>query len=253
MTRTMLALLLFWCATGAQALDPMPFRDAAEEQRFQAITRELRCLVCQNQNIADSNAELAKDLRNEVFDMMRAGKTDAEINGGAAFGIHGDLIVRIAESCQPAQGGFTIVFPVQSDQREFVFTSKLHQHWMFLLTGHTPGTPDVQKVRFATQGLRPNDLAGLAQLRQLEAWGRLVDQWRRQGLGVEAKAQEQEHGQGQEQRDGNISHHAGAPWTASLACWRRVADARRRWSAAATNAPKVISKAPSQIQRMKGL
>ena len=80
MTRPMLALLLFWFATGAQALDPMPFKDAAEEQRFQAITRELRCLVCQNQNIADSNAELAKDLRNEVFDMMRAGKSDAEIN-----------------------------------------------------------------------------------------------------------------------------------------------------------------------------
>ncbi|MBK8284347.1 MAG: cytochrome c-type biogenesis protein CcmH [Ahniella sp.] len=80
MTRPLFALLLFWCASGAQALDPMPFKDTAEEQRFQAITRELRCLVCQNQNIADSNAELAKDLRNEVFDMMRAGKSDAEIN-----------------------------------------------------------------------------------------------------------------------------------------------------------------------------
>jgi len=39
----------------------------------------LRCLVCQNQDLADSDADLAKDLRKQVFDMMQAGKSDAEI------------------------------------------------------------------------------------------------------------------------------------------------------------------------------
>lgn len=78
-----LARLLFaltWLSgMSAFALDPMPFKDRNEEIRFQEITRELRCLVCQNQNIADSNADLARDLRDEVFAMMREGKSDDEI------------------------------------------------------------------------------------------------------------------------------------------------------------------------------
>jgi len=79
MMRLLLAFGLLLVSTAAFALDPMPFKDRAEEERFQAITRELRCLVCQNQNIADSNAQLARDLRNETFEMMRAGKSDDEI------------------------------------------------------------------------------------------------------------------------------------------------------------------------------
>ena len=47
--------------------------------RFQNLARQLRCLVCQNQDLADSDADLAKDLRKQVFEMMRAGKSDAEI------------------------------------------------------------------------------------------------------------------------------------------------------------------------------
>ncbi|MGH8515758.1 MAG: cytochrome c-type biogenesis protein, partial [Gammaproteobacteria bacterium] len=43
------------------------------------ITGELRCLVCQNQSLADSHAELAGDLRREIFAMMQAGRTDREI------------------------------------------------------------------------------------------------------------------------------------------------------------------------------
>jgi cytochrome c-type biogenesis protein CcmH len=73
----LLAALLL--AVPAFAIDPLPFADAAEAQRFQALVAELRCLVCQNQNLADSDAGLAKDLRNEIFAMMRAGKSDAEI------------------------------------------------------------------------------------------------------------------------------------------------------------------------------
>ena len=79
MRRIVFALAFLLTTALAQAIDPLPFANEAEEQRFQALARELRCLVCQNQNIADSDAGLAKDLRNEVFEMMRAGKSDEEI------------------------------------------------------------------------------------------------------------------------------------------------------------------------------
>jgi len=79
--RTVLASLLLGLAIsfGAHAIDPLPFKDRAEEVRFQQLTRQLRCLVCQNQDLADSDAPLAGDLRRQVFDMMHAGKSDAEI------------------------------------------------------------------------------------------------------------------------------------------------------------------------------
>jgi cytochrome c-type biogenesis protein CcmH len=63
----------------AIAIDPLPFKDRAEEVRFQNLARQLRCLVCQNQDLADSEADLAKDLRRQVFQMMQSGKSDDEI------------------------------------------------------------------------------------------------------------------------------------------------------------------------------
>ena len=77
--RVLLGLALAALAGVASAIDPIAFNDHAEELRFQALVRELRCLVCQNQNLADSDADLAKDLRREIFEMMRAGKSDDEI------------------------------------------------------------------------------------------------------------------------------------------------------------------------------
>lgn len=53
--------------------------DPVAEKRLLALSEELRCLVCQNQNIADSNAELAQDLRREIRTMIAAGKSDKEI------------------------------------------------------------------------------------------------------------------------------------------------------------------------------
>jgi len=50
-------------SSNAFAIDPLPFKDRAQEVRFQNLTRQLRCLVCQNQDLADSDADLAKDLR----------------------------------------------------------------------------------------------------------------------------------------------------------------------------------------------
>jgi cytochrome c-type biogenesis protein CcmH len=53
--------------------------DPVAEKRLLKLSEELRCLVCQNQNIADSNAELAQDLRREIRTMIGAGKSDKEI------------------------------------------------------------------------------------------------------------------------------------------------------------------------------
>jgi cytochrome c-type biogenesis protein CcmH len=77
MGRLAIALLAL-CAQAAFAIDPLPFKDDAEAARFQRLVTELRCTVCQNQNLADSNAELAKDLRLRVFEMMQQGRSDAE-------------------------------------------------------------------------------------------------------------------------------------------------------------------------------
>jgi cytochrome c-type biogenesis protein CcmH len=60
-------------------LEGFKFADPAGEQHFKDLISELRCLVCQNQSLADSDAELAHDLRAEVYEMVQAGKSDAEI------------------------------------------------------------------------------------------------------------------------------------------------------------------------------
>ena len=53
--------------------------DPVAEKRLQGLSEELRCLVCQNQTIADSNAELAQDLRREIRGMIKAGQSDSQI------------------------------------------------------------------------------------------------------------------------------------------------------------------------------
>ncbi len=74
---TLFALLLI-CAT-AQAIDPQSFDSPEQEARYKTLVAELRCLVCQNQNIADSSAPLSKDLRDQVLELISQGQTDAEI------------------------------------------------------------------------------------------------------------------------------------------------------------------------------
>jgi cytochrome c-type biogenesis protein CcmH len=71
--------LAFAASATAQAIDPLPFKDHAQELRFQHLTAQLRCMVCQNETLADSNASLARDMRHEVFRLMQQGKTDAQI------------------------------------------------------------------------------------------------------------------------------------------------------------------------------
>ena len=53
--------------------------DPALEERVMNLSRELRCLVCQNETLADSRADLAEDLRNQIREQMKAGKSDKEI------------------------------------------------------------------------------------------------------------------------------------------------------------------------------
>ena len=73
-----LALMLFAGAVLAQAARPLA-EDEAVERRLNAIAEELRCLVCQNESLAGSRADLALDLRRQIREQIKAGRSDAEI------------------------------------------------------------------------------------------------------------------------------------------------------------------------------
>jgi cytochrome c-type biogenesis protein CcmH len=75
----LVALVVAWSGQALAIDTERAFDDPALQARYENLNRELRCLVCQNQTIADSNAPLASDLRREVREMIAAGKTDAEI------------------------------------------------------------------------------------------------------------------------------------------------------------------------------
>ncbi len=77
-----LFLLIVSFSTVAQSTsvqEPLVFANQQQQQRFDKLTQELRCLVCQNQNLADSDAPLAHDLRREVHQMLLAGRTNEQI------------------------------------------------------------------------------------------------------------------------------------------------------------------------------
>jgi cytochrome c-type biogenesis protein CcmH len=75
----LVAFLLLASVLHAQAIEPMPFTSHAQELRFQQLTAQLRCPMCQNETLADSNAPIARDLRNQIFQQMQQGKSDEEI------------------------------------------------------------------------------------------------------------------------------------------------------------------------------
>jgi cytochrome c-type biogenesis protein CcmH len=75
-----LLILLLLVASTAFAGEAKPLaEDPVLEARLKAMSQELRCLVCQNQTLADSSAPLAEDLRREIRTQMRDGKTDQEV------------------------------------------------------------------------------------------------------------------------------------------------------------------------------
>ncbi len=80
MNKLTLGLLVLFCSSvSLAAIDVYQFDDPEKEKRFQELAYELRCPKCQNQNIADSNAEIAKDLRTKIQQMLVADKTNPEI------------------------------------------------------------------------------------------------------------------------------------------------------------------------------
>ena len=66
-------------AHAANVFEPRSFASPEHEERYHTLIDELRCLVCQNQTIAESNADLASDLRREVYRMVEDGQGEAEI------------------------------------------------------------------------------------------------------------------------------------------------------------------------------
>jgi cytochrome c-type biogenesis protein CcmH len=74
-----LLLGLSWGGPLLAAIELHQFDDPVQEARYKRLIAELRCLVCQNQNLADSDAELAQDLRRKTYEMVSQGKTEQEV------------------------------------------------------------------------------------------------------------------------------------------------------------------------------
>ena len=77
--KTIFAVVLLMLASVALAQEPLVFESPEQEARYIELTTELRCMVCQNQNLADSDAPLAQDLRKEIHSMMLAGQNNDQI------------------------------------------------------------------------------------------------------------------------------------------------------------------------------
>ncbi len=74
-----LFFILIVCQPLIAAIDTYQFNDPTQEKIYHALIEELRCLVCQNNNLADSNADLAKDLRRKTYKMVSSGKSHDEV------------------------------------------------------------------------------------------------------------------------------------------------------------------------------
>ena len=79
MVRLLLSLMIFWSAKSLAVIETYEFSTPDLELRYKALSQELRCPKCQNQNIADSNAPISRDLRAIVHEQLEAGATDEEI------------------------------------------------------------------------------------------------------------------------------------------------------------------------------
>lgn len=83
MTRLCMAVLVIWSALAALSahavIETYEFSSPALQERYQSLSAELRCPKCQNQNIADSNAPIAQDLRRLLYEQLEKGSSDQEI------------------------------------------------------------------------------------------------------------------------------------------------------------------------------
>lgn len=92
MTRMLIFILSFFILSFIHANSLYPLNTPQKEAQFEHLLKNLRCLVCQNQDLADSNAELAKDLRLQVYNLVKEGKSDAEIEDYLASR-YGDFVL----------------------------------------------------------------------------------------------------------------------------------------------------------------
>lgn len=74
-----LIFLLLWIASSWAGVEYRKFDNPEQQEAYESLTSELRCLVCQNQTIADSNADLAADLRRQVYEMLQDGQSKEDI------------------------------------------------------------------------------------------------------------------------------------------------------------------------------
>ena len=80
MFRVLCLLLLMSISIAVPAeIAGLQFESETQEQRFRVLASELRCLVCQNQSLSDSNAPLAQDLRSELYEQVKKGNSDVQI------------------------------------------------------------------------------------------------------------------------------------------------------------------------------
>ena len=79
MKRLSIVILLMLSGIVCAGVEFRTFASPEQQEAFESLTSELRCLVCQNQTIADSNAELAADLRRQVYEMLQQGKSKQDI------------------------------------------------------------------------------------------------------------------------------------------------------------------------------
>ena len=79
MKRLSIVFLLALSGIVCAGVEYREFANPEQQQAYESLTSELRCLVCQNQTIADSNAELAADLRRQVYEMLQQGKSRQDI------------------------------------------------------------------------------------------------------------------------------------------------------------------------------
>lgn len=77
--RILMLAAMLWLPAAYAAIDVYNFDDPKKEETFRELLKELRCPKCQNQDIADSNAELAKDLREKTYQMLQEGSSKEEV------------------------------------------------------------------------------------------------------------------------------------------------------------------------------
>jgi cytochrome c-type biogenesis protein CcmH len=77
--RILLLITLFFTSTAYAGIEAYQFDSPQKESDYNQLINELRCLVCQNQNLSGSDAALAKDLRRETYEMVKAGKSQQQV------------------------------------------------------------------------------------------------------------------------------------------------------------------------------